>query len=171
MYSLCYQCTTVIVLWKWVSFFETTYEVWASLFSRHSSNYAHSNTCVGSAPLMTPYSNLFSIKTYFCFTAYQSYPLIVSFLSLKIVSCEACHRPTSQALKTAASSPLGGRTFISCRKSSDASAANWTWRSSRDTKRIRSGAAGRAGPHKYHFRSCRTSHQGCNGCAPRHQLQ
>ena len=34
MYSVCYQCTTVIVLWKWVSFFETTYEAWASLFSR-----------------------------------------------------------------------------------------------------------------------------------------
>ena len=97
--------------------------------------------------------------------------LIVSFLSLKIVSCEACHHPRRQALKTAANRPLRGWTFIGCRNSSDASAANWTWRSSRGTKRTRSDAAQRAGPHKYHFRGCRTSHQGCNGCAPSQRPQ
>ena len=32
--------------------------IFLSQFS-HSSNYVNSNTCVGSAPLMTPYSNLF----------------------------------------------------------------------------------------------------------------
>ena len=35
--------------------------IFLSQFS-HSSNYVNSNTCVGSAPLMTPYSNLFSLK-------------------------------------------------------------------------------------------------------------
>ena len=67
---------------------------------------------------MTIFSNLFAIKTYFCFTAYHINHLQLGFLSLKNASCEACHRPTSQALKTATNRPLWGRTFIGCGKSS-----------------------------------------------------
>ena len=92
--------------------------------------------------------------------------LIVSFLSLKNASCEAYHRPTSQALETATNRPLWGRTFIGCGESSDASAANWTRK--RNTRRTRRDAAGRAGSHKYYFRGRRTGRKGCNGCASSH---
>ena len=68
---------------------------------------------------MTTFSNLFAVKTYFCFTAYHIHHLQLGFLPLKNASCEACHRPTSQALKTATNRPLWGRTFIGCGKSSD----------------------------------------------------